>query len=153
MLDILVKDAHVSWDSNHDILSDIDLHQNEELVERAEDITNRAQVNPFVSVYAEQVLFIALFIRAVDNEVATGHGQQRESAESKVGDEEALRLLQEHFFVVAESVRACWRQIVPVNHVASVVKDDIVNLVNQDDAHDCNKVLGVDVAIAIIHPE
>ena len=53
MLNILVKDAHVSRDSNHDILSDIDLHQNEELVERAEDITNRAQVDPFVTIDAE----------------------------------------------------------------------------------------------------
>ena len=53
MLNILVKDAHVSRDSNHDILSDIDLHQNEELVKSAEDITNRAQVDPFVTIYAE----------------------------------------------------------------------------------------------------
>ena len=99
------------------------------------------------------MLFVSFFIRAVDDEVATGHGQERESAESKVGDEEALWLLQEHFFVVAESIRAFWRQIVPVDHVASVMKDYIVKLVNQDDAHDCNEVLGVDVAIATIHPE
>ena len=99
------------------------------------------------------MLFIAFCIRAVDDEVATGHGQQRESAESKVGDEEALRLLQEHFFIVAESIRACWRQMVPINHVASEMKDYIVKLVNQDDAHDCNEVLGIDLAIAIIHPE
>ena len=50
MLHILFKDAHVSRDSDHDILSDIDLHQNEELVKRAEDIANSAHVDPFITV-------------------------------------------------------------------------------------------------------
>ena len=50
MLHVLLKDAHVSRDSNHHILSDIDLHQNEELVKRAEDIANGAHVYPFVTV-------------------------------------------------------------------------------------------------------
>ena len=130
MNNVLIKDAHVARDSNHDILSDIDLHQNKELVERAEDITNRAQIDPFITVKAEQVLFVTCLLRAVNDEIADSHCQNWKSAESKVGNEETLWLLHKHLFVVSETIWAGWRQIVPVDHVASAMKDHIVKLVN-----------------------
>ena len=90
MYNVLIKDAHIARDSNHDILSDIDLHQDKELVECAKDITNRAQIDPFIAVKAEKVLFVSFCIRTVNDEITASHCQQRKCTENKVGDEEAL---------------------------------------------------------------
>jgi len=47
-----VEKAHVAWNANKHILGDVDLHQDKELMECAEDISNWGQVNPFVAVDA-----------------------------------------------------------------------------------------------------
>jgi hypothetical protein len=99
-----LKEVHVARDADEDVLSDVDLHQNEELVEGSEDVADGAQVNPFDSVYAKQVLVRIRVGLSINYEVPRCDCEDGYYSEDKVGNEEALRLLLEKHFVVSQFV-------------------------------------------------
>ena len=84
------EEAHSVGDADQDNLRDVDLHEDEELVESAEDVADARHVDPFVSVQAEQVLAHALHLLPVDDEVAGGDRQDRADAEEDVGTEKEM---------------------------------------------------------------
>ena len=75
---------------------------------------------------------VARLALSIDDEVATGDGQDRNDTENKVADHQSLGLLLEELFVVAELVRARERQVVPVNHIVVAVEVDVIDVVDQD---------------------
>ena len=100
----LLEDAHVARDTDEDVLRDVDLHQDEELVEGAENVANGTQVDPFSSVHAKQVLHrigVGLFVQ---DEVSSSDCENRDDSEDKVANKEALSLLLEKHFVVSQFV-------------------------------------------------
>lgn len=73
MVDILllnIEQTHSSRDAHQHVLRDVDLHQNKQLVESAEDVSNWAQVDPLVSIEAKKMLLASLNILPVHDKVS-----------------------------------------------------------------------------------
>ena len=103
---ILLKHAQAVGDADQNHLRDIDLHEDEDLVQSAEDVTDAWQVDPLIAVDAKQMLPCAWNALPVDDEVARGDCQSGEKTEDNVGDEEEFRLLLEQWDIVLEFVLA-----------------------------------------------
>ena len=130
---LLVEHSHVARDTHEDILSDVDLHQDQELVECAEDVAHNRHVDPLVSVHAQQVLFLLTLLLFVDDEVANCDSGHRDEAKDEVTDHEALGLLLEQLGVVAKLVRAGEGEVLVIDHVVIAGEEDVIHLVNQND--------------------
>ena len=50
-----IEQTHISWNAHQDILSDIDLHQNEQLVQHSKNISHCSLEEPLISVVALDV--------------------------------------------------------------------------------------------------
>ena len=58
--DFLLENAHSFWNSDHYNLHQIDLHQNENLVQRAEYIPHRSHIDPLSPIVAQNVNLMSL---------------------------------------------------------------------------------------------
>ena len=69
-----LEEAHVARDPHEHVLRDIDLHQDEQLEHRTEDVTHDAHVDPLTAVETKQVLGLAIILLVRDNQVSDDHG-------------------------------------------------------------------------------
>ena len=72
---LLVEHSHITGDAHKHILGDVDLHKDQELVQRAKDVTHARKVDPLVTIHAEEMLSLLLILLLVNNEVAGGNGR------------------------------------------------------------------------------
>ena len=75
MLVLRVEEAHVARDANQHVLRNVDLHEDKQLVKGAKDIADWGQVDPLVTMHAEQMLVSTGFVLPVDDEVAGGDSE------------------------------------------------------------------------------
>ena len=154
----IFEEAHSVGDSDQDNLRDVDLHEDEELVESAEDVADARHVDPLVSVQAEQVLSLALHLLPVDDEVAGGDRQDRADAEEDVGTEKESRLVFEEILVIAKRVvlASCLERffvlfnLVFDDKVTLASEVEVVELLEHDDADESDKVRWIDSRVALL---
>ena len=153
MLSVVIEDSHVSGHAHQREQLDVDLGQNEELVERAEDITLQRDENPFVPSAALDVLFSSGLVLLIDHEEAVEDDEARDDAEDDIAAQEQLELLASEGFIVAELVRGGQRQFFPVDQVVFAAQDDIVKVVDEDQDHQKHEIRWVDDTVAIVDEE
>lgn len=122
-------------------------------MESAKNVADWTKVDPFVAIHAEKMLLRACNSLSIHNEVARGYSQDWNGAKDHVANHKAFWLGFEQFFVEHHLVLAHERQVGPVNHVVIAVEIDVVGLVDQYDGYDGEEVFGIDLFMAILHPE
>lgn len=100
----LIENALFSWDFHHDILGDVDLHQDHHLMEGSEDSACKTEIDPFVSIHAENMLLCVFVVLLVEDVPADEDTEERQKSENEVRLEEAVCLFFKKFLVVAETV-------------------------------------------------
>ncbi len=69
----VVKKTFIPRNAHKHILRNVDLHEDQNLVERSECITHGRQIDPLIAIDTEKMLFGAFLLSFVHDEVACGH--------------------------------------------------------------------------------
>ena len=145
---VLLEESHVVRNPDHDVLTHVDLQENEHLMEHDEEHSPDVVVNPLVSVDAEDMSFLSdPLVRVIHDEEADANRDHRNSAEKQVQFEEHAKLLLCQFLVEVKPIWGDRWQGVPVDHVVNFVHDEVKNLMSEDNSDDANEDDWVDVLI------
>lgn len=93
--DLFLKNTHAFRDAHHDHLHQIDLHEDENLVQCAENVPHRRHVNPFCLVVAHYVHLVTLGSLSVQNESASEDGQRTQNSKNDVNVKQTSGLFRE----------------------------------------------------------
>lgn len=150
---VLVEDSHVARNLDQDELSDVDLCEDEQLMASSQAHSSQGQIDPLIASIAQQVLSSFWIVLFVHDQPSSGDTANGDDAEDEIGPEKATCLLLEKLPVVSKSVFANGRHVVKVEIVVPRFHVGIVELVNEHDNSDEDKVDWVDLGRAAWHPE
>jgi hypothetical protein len=134
-------------------LSDVDLREDEQLMASSQAHSSQGQIDPLIASIAQQVLSSFWIVLFVHDQPSSGDTANGDDAEDEIGPEKATSLLLEKLPVVSKSVFADGRHVVKVEIVVPRFHVGIVELVNEHDNSDEDKVDWVDLGRAARHPE
>ena len=149
----LLEKAHVlrDADEHHDLK--VDLHEDEHLVQRSENVALGRNEDPLVPILALDVLFSAWLLLPIYDEEAEADDDDGDGAEDEIADEKAAGLLLEERSIEPQPVSCHHGQVLPIDHVVVILENEVIDLVHQGQYHKHHKVQWVNALITVFYDE